>query len=312
MNTIRNALVLALFVTAVPASAQFADDDPNFDTGAPAGAEENPDDPDALTNKSPDADEAATAKAEAPAEPGEYPQRWIDRPIILYKNMAEIRVEAPFSFEEPLLGVSLAARGRFAVSDDIEVGLRWSAIAFHESVPTGGGVDGTNTAGKAIELDVVYRVFDWLGAQVSVPFYVDPFAMGITLGAPMQGNIGPLRFFFGRDLVQIKVAKFVPYWDNPVVNEGLVAADNVNAVTSNGRVNILFGAAYQARDDFALIAEGGWVYEDFSNNDNPVPLWLSGIWSPSNKIDLGLQTGFGSLDQPTDSFGVRLFAGLRI
>ena len=224
--------------------------------------------------------------------------------------MIEVRAEIPSTFHDPIR-TALAVRGRFALTNEIEIGLRWSAIAFHESIDTGGGVDGTNTAGKAVQLDFVYQVFSWLGAQASVPFYLDPFAMGLTLGAPMQGNLGPLRFFGGRDLVQVKLAKFTPAWDDPLTNEVMVGIDRVNGVLSDGRVNILFGVAYQLRNDVALIAEGGWVYEDFENADNPVPLWLTGMWSPSNKFDLGLQAGFNSLDD-LDTFGVRLFAGLRI
>lgn len=288
--------------------------------GTPTGAEENPDDPDALSADAATMSEPEEKTEDEAAAPGTqvYPQRRIDRPITLYKNMAEARLDVPFVIgtdsgsarTSPLLGVALALSGRFGVTDDIEIGLRYGAVAFHESIAMG-PVDSNVTAGRAVQLDFVYQIFHWLGAQVSVPFYLDPYAMGLTFGAPMQAELGPLQFFGGHDLVQINVVKFFPEWSSPVVNDLQVEADEINQVISDGRVNILFGVRYQVNDEVAISAESGITFEDFENSDNAVPFRVGPIYSPSNMLDFGLETGFLRLDE-SDSFFVQAMAALRI
>lgn len=324
------ALAIALSISLATPLA-FGQDEPTTDDtedlfdetstegtmGSPEGAEENPDDPDALTiPKKEEGDQKEEAKAEP--EQGPYPQRQIDRPITLYRNMAEIRLDTPFVIDNlagsgsdsSLTGITLAVQGRFGVTDKAEVGLRWGAVAFHEKIGTPPS-DSSVTSGRAVQLDAVYQIFGWLGAQVSLPFYLDPFAMGLTLGVPLQGEIGPIRFYGLRDLVQIKLVKFAPIPNAVIYNDAQIDLDELNTTLPDGRLAFSFGAIYQHSDAFSIMAESGWILEDFKNRDAAVPLKVGPLYSPNNKIDVGLLTGFTRMDE-TDSFFLSLLAALRI
>ncbi|MBT8493451.1 MAG: hypothetical protein KJO07_10375, partial [Deltaproteobacteria bacterium] len=328
-KTIRFVLTLSLVLSASVALGQDDPfDDTSTDTGSgdtPLGGEENPTAPDAIGTDSSTMVEDADKKQDvaAPKEKGPYPQRFIDRPIIVYKGMIEASADLTFATDvsrqrrisgqtdDGVVGAGLSLRARFAITDEIEVGLRWGAVSLHEAYEPP-PVDSNITGGRALQADFVYQVFDWLGAQASIPFYVDPFAMGITLGAPMQGEVGPLQFFGLRDLVTVKIAKFMPFPNEPVANEVQAQLDEINFTESDGRVNINFGVAYQQTDAMAFIAESGIIFEDFDNADNEVPLKLSALYARSNKLDVGAQIGSRSLDEVVETFFARVFVNLRI
>ena len=262
--------------------------------GTPGGAEENPDDPSAISTRN---DGKKVVAASAPT----YPLEYNSRPLSILAGMSEVSIEIPVNVD-PFSAAGLL-QARYGVSDIIEVGLRYGLGALDE--------DGFTT-GKSLAVDATYVIKDYLGVRLSVPILLDPFALGITLGAPMQFNFGKLRFALGHDLLSIKVEKFVPDVGNALATAGLVAAHSSNTTMPAGDIRVLARVSYQHKPNMAFGGESGLIASDFSTDDAGVPLHFFMVYSSSNKIDLGGRVGFGNLDNAMDHLGVSLFAALRI
>jgi hypothetical protein len=274
-------------------------DDGPTPSGAPVGAEENPKAP--VTEF--DEPVEVEAKVAGPAAPAEYPIERALRPITLPYRMTEITIDAPNSFNPYVQSGLLGAR--HGITNEIQVGLRYG---------TGTLYDGEYFAGKAFSIDGEYQVFDWLAAQLSLPMLVDPYAAGVTVGAPMKFTIlGRLRFDLLRDLLTFKLSRFAPSVVDAAYNDRQVQADEVNSVIDNGEINVNVGATWQLQPIMALEARFGVKGRDFEfQSDSPTAFDLGLIYSSSNKIDIGGRLGFADLNDTDTSFGLWLLAALRI
>jgi hypothetical protein len=280
-----------------PAQDLFADEDPD----APAGSDENPDAPRFPGDEPGD---RGDGKAQPQVTGSEaYPIEVVKRPITLLATMSEIALDVPVAFDPFLLTGLLEAD--YGVSDRIQIGLRYGAGAVTE--------DGFQE-GKSFDIHGYYLIEDWVAAQLSIPVLADPFALGVTLGAPMKFRFfdDKLALTFGRDLLSIAIIDFVPEVENPALTAGLVALEQTGTVLPDGALRFIGGATYQWKPNVALTGEFGLIAQDFSGDDGIYPLQGILTYSSSNKIDLGARAGFSDLGAGTEGLFVAVFAALRI
>ena len=274
----------------------FADEDPD----APAGSDENPDAP-RLPGEKPRGDDGEVKERVTGTEA--YPIEVVKRPISLLGTMSEISLDVPVHFDPFLLTGLLEAD--YGVTDRIQIGLRYGAGALTE--------DGFEE-GKSFDVHAYYLLEEWVAVQLSIPILVDPFAMGVTLGAPLKFRFfdDKLALTFGRDLLSIAIIDFVPEVDNPALTAGLIALEQTGTVLPDGALRFIGGATYQWKPHIALTGEFGLIAQDFSSEDAIYPLQGILTYSSSNKIDLGARAGFSNLDAGTEGLFVAVFAALRI
>lgn len=244
----------------------------------PSGATETPGSPDAAVGMEPKVDETAVA---APVRPAGYPIELVLRPITLEAGMVELGVNAPL-FASPA-AVTAALRARYGVTERVEVGLRYAALGADE--------DGAAT-GKGLALDVVVGITDWVAAQLSVPMLFDPFAMGVTLGAPLKFTfVQRFSLVFGADLVSFRIKEFVPSYVDPRQDEANADALETDTLVSRGNYRLVGGAIYQLEPHMALSADFGVVSEDFGRGSTLVPLGGTFTYSAAPYLDFSARMG---------------------
>lgn len=280
----------------IPEEGDFSDD--------PSGMEENPGDP--VTGMGEPAPEPTDDKKPVAQAPAEYPIERALRPLTLPERMTEITFALPNTFNPYVQNSVLGAH--HGITDQIEAGLRYG---------TGTLFDGEFFAGKAFALDVQYKVFEWLSGQLSLPFLVDPFAMAVTLGAPVRFTFGrKLAVVGGADLLTFKITRFIPSVENAALNDALVAADEVNTNLPEGELNLNGGVIYQHKPNIALDARIGLRHAFESESDqterDALLFDVGVLYSTSNKVDVGARAGFLDLNNADSTFGISLLAALRI
>lgn len=241
-----------------------------------------------------------------PRHKANYPISKVDRPILLPRGMAELRLDVPVVVNPIQASGVLSAF--YSVNDNLQLGLRYGLGAYTEN---------GFTAGKSFGLDARYRLTDWGAAQIAIPISADPFAMGITLGVPMQFSFfDTLRLEFGSDLLSIKTVKFVPDVANAANTAALVAANETNNVSARAELHLVLNAFYQLNDH--QVVEGRFGTTQFiglpsgNSQGNPVQLSFGFMHSTSQKLDLGVRTGFNELANAADTFFVSGYAAYRL
>jgi hypothetical protein len=296
---------------AAPASAQPADPAP-ADPKAPAeeappderameGVDENPGAPRPVGE-----DEQLAPAAPPPRRIG-YPIEEVLRPITLPAATFEIGADLRANID-PVIGATL--RARYGITRQAQIGLRYGVGAAFDP----DGEEGmTFKTGKAISIDASYLVFDWIAAQVSVPIYLDPFAIGLVLGAPVKFRFGDkLALFALQDAVDIKLDGFVPSVTDESKNVANATALDTNTTTSDGVLRFSGGAIVQLKPDLAVIGYLAAELPDFRSQDLSYPLEVAVQHSFSSQLDVAGRIGFDDLGNAGDTFGVRLSAQLRI
>jgi hypothetical protein len=279
------------------------DDTPSTD---PTGVNENPDAP-----KGPTAgvDAAVEIKAAPPPERKGYPIEETLRPITLPALMSEAGLDVR-NYLSPYDG-NTTLRGRFGITRKIQIGLEYNIGGFFDDI---GGEDKVKfNTGKSIGLDVTYSVFNWLAVRMALPFYLDPFAMGVTLGAPMKFRIGD-RFAFGGggDFLTISIKNFVPSTTDERLNDANTYLVDSGSRTSDGAITFSGFATFQAKPNIAVGGDVSLTYDDFSDVNTPLSLRGRAQYSVSNKLDFGGALGFGDVAEWRDTVLLNLWAQLRI
>jgi hypothetical protein len=292
--------------------------DPNADESGDNSVNDDPNQADAETTK--DENPSAQISAKPRTTKATFPVELIHRPMTLPENTAEISLDVPLVFGGTVDATDTAykvkgratevLRASYGVTQDIQVGVSYGFGTERLSPETGQkGFE----AGKAFSIDGGYTIIpEHLGVTLSVPFYADPFAASLTIGAPFRINMSDkLALFGGGDLVEIALNKWpVRTWD-PEFNLYQAALDSPGMTSfSRGAVNLQFGALVQLEKNIALSAWTRIHFEDFGDGDPPVPLFLGLAWSKWN-IDLGARIGFARLDEG-ESFGLGVFAAYRL
>jgi hypothetical protein len=286
---------------ATPAPAPSPDDAPP-DEAAMEGVDENPGAPRPVGEE-----ETAEPAAPPPRRIG-YPIEEVLRPITLPAVTSEVGIDVRANID-PNIGATL--RARYGITRQIQAGLRYGIGAAFD--PDGDGGDGVSfKTGKAISVDVSYLVFDWLAAQVSVPIYLDPFAIGLVLGAPVKFHFADkFALFAAQDVVELQLDGFVPSVTNEAANVANAAALDTNTDTSDGTLRFSGGAIFQLEPDLAIIGYLAAELRDFKSQDLGYPIEVTVQKSLSSSFDIAGRLGFDDIGDG-ETFGVRLSAQLRI
>ncbi len=329
MKQLRAALVVALGI-AVPAVAlaQPKKGAPKEEPKAPdepaeADGEEVP-----LDEDPPPEDMEGTAEnPDAPRLPGQetpvdvvappekkagYPLEEVDRPITLPAVTSEVGLDVRTTFKE--MNSAFGVRARYGVTRQWQLGLRYLAGgAFDDPRTTDDGL--AFATGKAVGLDLSYLIFDWVAARVTVPMYVDPFALAITLGAPMKFTFGDkLAITAVDDFLDIRVIEFIPSLTDERLNDAAALEREIMANPTKPNANLHFraGVIYQLKPEMALRGNVTQSFLDSSDSDQPFSIEGLLQYSPSTSLDVIGRAGFDRMDEPGESFGLMVAAQYRI
>lgn len=298
-------------------AVQMTEDTPPADMN---GVDENPDAPRAAGT-----DDQKVVKVAPPPKPTGYPVEEALRPITLPKFMTEIRLDPqleagggtalPFEMTTTL-------RARFGITDKIQVGLAYNLFAIYAD-PTTMSRNYSAQYGRTLEVNATYLLQDWIGVRIGLPMYLNPAAVGLSLGAPIKFKLFGGRIAIGGldDLLEFALGDFPPLVYNEDYNA--IAANTLstsNTSQASGVLRISVYGVYQLQREIAIIARLG--EQDFlggpsggagAGNDSSAQTFLFGSvqWSPRPNIDVGATLGFYDLSQ-AGSFGPSAFAALRL
>lgn len=257
-----------------------------------------------------DDDRGREAGADAP---GPYPRAVVPRPLVLPRGVVETRLETQLGVRELVAtgnpsDDAFRASGALGVDvgvmDELQVGIRYGAGSV--------GEDGV-VPGRAASLSARYEIFDALSAEVALPLHFDPFAAGLTLGAPVKLVLGDeLALMAGHDLVTFRLRRFQPRVGEAAENHRLVDEDEINTVLPSGEYALRAAALYQSTPDLALGAELASRALDFQTRNAIVSAFAILRYAPTDDIDLGLRAGAFHLGAPSRNFGGSAFASVRM
>tara|TARA_R110002096_G_scaffold77896_7_gene183300 strand:+ start:35090 stop:36091 length:1002 start_codon:yes stop_codon:yes gene_type:complete len=272
-----------------------ADESDDLDFSSDTGGEENPGDPNATFTSDDDKPKVKAAKAATG-----YPTRSIDRPLNLPGGMVQIGLEVPVSVDP--FAVSGTLTGSYGITREVEVGLQYSPGRYGDEF----------AVGRAVALQAQYLVTDFVAAELSIPMYLDPFALGVVLAAPFRYEFfDKFAIIAGQDLLSIKVHNFFPSIENATANDALIAAREINQTVPAWALNLAAGAIYQLDDNLALDAQLGTRFDD-TNNAATTSLEAGVLYANSSKLDFGAKVDAGNLSSFTETLALRLFLNLRI
>ncbi len=280
-------------------AVQMAEDPPPSDM---EGINENPDAP-----KGTDTTTAVVVIAPVKKKSG-YPIEESQRPITLPQNMSEISL-APHAQVSPYAGAD-ALRARYGITRQVQLGLTYLLGGVFDDAKTVEDKVGFHP-GKAVGLDVTVLLQDWLAVKVGVPVYIDPVAVGLTLGAPMK-FIFTEKFALGGmdELLTFKLRKFAPSFYQEAANNAYAAAAP-NTITSKGSLRPTVFGQYQQAPKLVLYGRFGFNLEDFEGNGSTAFIRAGFNYTPRRYLDLGLSLGFDDLSVK-GSFAPAGFIALRI
>ncbi|CAN5755560.1 hypothetical protein BH11MYX2_BH11MYX2_36040 [soil metagenome] len=302
------------------------------DTGATGGsAVEMTEDPAPSdmegTNENPDAprvgdEQNRVVPVAAPDKPKRsgYPTEEVFRPITLPENMSEVSLDLHAALS-PYTGAGVI-RARYGITRQVQLGLTYLAGGIYNDRKFGASLtDKTKFhAGKAVGLDVTVLVQNWLGIRIGVPVYVDPIAVGLTLGAPIKFTFFDKLSISGlEDVVNIKLAKFMPNFYYQSTNAAYAAANATNTRQQAGYLNFAFTATYQNDERTAFQLHAGVRLDDFSGTQTSAGKFSGsttflrvGIERTVKQFfDVGGSLGFDDLAHG-GTFGPQVYAAVRI
>jgi hypothetical protein len=276
-------------------AVQMTEDPPPSDM---AGTAENPDAPHSMLDS--DNRPAVTAVA-APARPPGYPVEEVLRPIALPQNLSEVSV-IPHMQVSPYAATT-ALRVRYGITPKVQLGLTYLIGAIFDDPSTVESRQGFHS-GKAVGIDVTVMLQDWIGVQVGLPMYISPFAMSLTLGAPIKFAFGD-KFAIGGldDFLNIKLDRFAPTFYQELQNATAANGTMTNTTQSAGELRVSLFGVYQYQPNFALVGRAGIQMEDFATGKTNgcagecLTTFISAgfRYTPRKYLDVGLSIGFDDL-----------------
>ncbi len=314
MSAVPVAALAALAVVAgapARAHAQAAD-------GAGAGSEvELGEDPPSTTETGEEEDaphigvQATEPTKVAPkSRSGAYPITEVLRPLTLPDFTSEIRLEALF-YPTPV-DAELALRARYGITRQVQLGLAYGIGGFYDD----GKRDKTRfNTGKAVAIDLSYLATDWIAPRLTVPMYVDPFAIGLGLGAPVKFRFGDRFAVVGfEDVIGIKLVddKFLPDLRREKANEAAVDELTSGTIQSDGYFRIDGGVLYQLAPDLAVSGRFGVTFDDFTGADAGSSLRALVQFTPTRAVDLIGEAGWDRLDETRGSLHLSAALAVRI
>lgn len=281
--------------SAAGSAVQMAEDPPPEDM---EGTNENPDAPKLIGEEVGPTVVVPEKKVRAG-----YPIEEVLRPITLPQNMSEVGLETHAQVSPLAHAISL--RARYGITRQVQLGLTYLIGGFFANEDfVAGSTQGTKFhAGKAVGLDVTILLQDWIAVRLGVPVYIDPIAVGLTIGAPLK-FVFTEKFALGGmdDLVNIKITKFTPSFYQEAYNAAAARNDVIGGTESAGSLRFSAYGVYQWKPATAIIGRFGINMDDFSATRSATGLGgiqtfiRAGVQhSPKKFLDLGLSIGFDDL-----------------
>ncbi len=275
-----------------------ADEPDDVEFSSDSGIDDNPEAPNSIfadENK-----DQSKAKSSAEAANSGYPSRVIDRPLNLPGGMVQVALDLPVSVDP--FAVSGTLTGSYGITSDVEIALQYSPGRYGDDF----------AVGRAVALQTQYLVTDFLAAELSIPMYLDPFAIGVVAAAPFRYEFfDKFAIVAGRDFLSVKIHEFLPSIENATSNDALIAARENNQIVPVWAVNLAAGAIYQLDDKLALDAEFGSRFDD----TNAAAAWLMNVgvlYANTNKLDFGARVSAADLAKFTETLSLRVFLNVRI
>lgn len=278
------------------------------DAGAPVQMAEEPPPADMDgVNENPDAprtggDDSTSVTATAPAKAtGGYPIEEAARPITLPANMSEVSIDPHIQVSPALATTTL--RARYGITRQVQLGVTYVLGGLYDDPSTMTDKTGFHP-GKTVGVDVTYLVQNWVGIKLGVPVYVDPVAVGLTIGVPLRFRFGDKLTIGGMDnLVNVAVnGKFAPTFYQEGVNAyASETSEMSNTIQSRGSLTFSAYGIYQYRPNLALIGRIAMHLEDFAINRTDGGGGITSSirggfqFTPKKFLDLGLSLGFDDL-----------------
>ena len=282
------------------------------------GTSENPDTPHAATIEEAPASKVLTVKT-----PSGYPIQEVLRPITLPQNTSEISI-APHFQASPFFAND-AIHARYGVTSKVQIGITYAYFgAYNRNVINTAASSKVGVhSGKAFGIDVTVLLQDWIAVRVGVPFYVNPTAFALQLGAPIKFRFGD-KFAVGGldDLLTLRLSKFAPSFYQEVYNAQAAKNETTNTQQSNGHLRFSFYGEYQQSEKLALLGRIG-VDSDLgatsggggagTNSAAGTKTFIrAGLqYSPRQWFDIGGSIGWDDLST-LGTFGPQLSLALRI
>lgn len=308
---VRTGLLAALLLLLpLPALAQ-----PDGGAGSEVELDEDPPSSDGESGAEEDPD--APRLGEEPVETGPvapvvkatgYPVSEVARPLTLPDFTSEVRLDVRF-FPDPV-DAEFGLRARYGVTRQAQVGVRYGIGGFYND----GKQDKVRfNTGKAVAIDFQYLVTDWIAPRMSIPMYVDPFAIGMTLGAAMKFRLGDRLALVGlEDVVGFKLTdKFVPDLESERANEAAAEFLTTSGFNPDGYIRLEGGVIYQVKENLAVGGRFGVQFIDFSDSDAATGLRLNVQFTPRPQVDLLGNLGFFALDD-AETFSIGAAVAFRI
>jgi hypothetical protein len=240
-----------------------------------------------------------------------YPVTEVLRPLTLPDFTSEIRLEALFYPLSPV-DAELGLRARYGITRQIQLGLGYGIGGFYDD----GKRDKVRfNTGKAVAIDISYLAADWIAPKLSIPMYVDPFAIALALGAPVKFRFGDRFAVVGfEDVVAFKLLddKFVPDLRRESANELAVGQLGSNTIQSDGYFKLDGGVLYQLAPDLVVSGRFGVTFDDFSGDDAATSLRALVQLTPVRTVDLVGEAGWDRLDENASSLHLSIALAVRI
>ena len=243
-----------------------------------------------------------------------YPREAVLRPVILPTGVVETSFSARAGVRE-LVGTGTTAREteafrasgtlsvRAGITDELQVGISYGA----------GSVGERAVPGRAASFEAVYALHRHVGVQAALPLHFDPFAAGLTLGAPVKLVVSDkLALMGGHDFITFRLHRFQPHVDEAAENDRLAGEVATGTIVPAGEYALRGAALYQHSDALALGGEIALRAIDFDSGKPVVPLFFTLSYTPVDYVDLGGRAGLFNLDGPQKNFGASAFAAIRM
>ncbi len=310
--------VVALILLAAPAVA-LAQTAGGTGTGTGAGDEvELGEDPPSPIDSGDEEEDAPRIGGPDQAKPqvapkgraGVYPVTEVMRPLTLPDFTSEIRLETLF-YPTPV-DAEFALRARYGITRQIQLGLAYGIGGFYDD----GKRDKVRfNTGKAVAIDVTYLATDWIAPRLTVPMYVDPFAVGLEIGAPVKFRFGDRFAVVGFEQVvgfKLMNNRFLPDVRREKVNEAAVDELDENTIQSDGYFRLDGGVLYQLAPNLVVSGRFGVTFDDFSGADAATSLRALVQLTPIRALDLIGEAGWDRLDEYRGSIHLSAALAVRI
>ena len=319
----RSVLIAALCL-GVPAVA-LADDDKPADKGEGTDVEMEEDAPPEDmegVNENPDAprlvgDEHTEVTATTPSVTRTgYPIEEVLRPLTLPAVTSEVALEAHSTFGDFDAGFGL--RARYGITKQMQIGLRYEIGGLYDDTRDSKMDKAVFNTGKAVALDFTYLIKDFVAARLTLPAYVQPFGMAMTLGAPMKFTFADKFSIVALDdFIDIKLVKFIPSLTDERYNEDQVEAIDNNTRTPSTVIHARVGVIYQQSPNLAIKGNLQQTFytgasDTFTGSESPTGIEGIVQYSPNAKMDITGRLGIDALDDAGDTFGLLVGAAYRI